>query len=441
MTQDASPKKITRERLQAIEVLLARDADEADLRYWPFLKDWLLKHQHKVGKRHEGPIKASGPLAPLKLAIAFAVSLLFFATRVAQGRLNAAPALIFSASSRLRAGGTDPRDEFVACAEALEGRAVPALYYTAKDRLLAQPFAWRCHENLLITALLALDRFKPRRDHQGTRPMHPIAALVARETSVPVDEIDRAMAQFDRKVRVYQRLLAWLRPRHIYVVSAYTKTDIVYAARSIGLMVSEIQHGMLAPFHPSYSYASLGRSWDPALPDRLIVNSSFWLKTQGQAPYAAVVLNPLAQNAPPPAAFANGRPYLLFSGQNLAHDKLADLIAEFLASPVCKGVDFLYACHPSEDPQRVKQRIDGGNDPRIRVQPFVSSEQTRALIAGSQKHLSVYSSCHVDALEIKGETYVMLVPEFSTQTDLFSGVEGVRRFTALEELVHGTTDA
>lgn len=437
MTQDA-PQKITRERLQAIEALLARDADEANLHYWPFLKDWLLKHQHKAGKRHEGASKASGPLAPLKLAVAFAISLLVFATRVVQGRLNAAPALIFSASSRLRTGGTGPRDEFVACAEALEGRAVPALYYTAKDRLLVQPFAWRCHENLLITALLALDRFKPRRDHGG---LHPIAALVARETSVPAAETDRAMAQFDRKVRAYRHLLAWLRPRHIYVVSAYTKTDIVYAARSIGIMVSEIQHGMLAPFHPSYSYASLGRGWDPALPDRLIVNSPFWLKTQGQAPYAAVVLNPLAQNAPPPAAYANGRPYLLFSGQNLAHDRLAGLVAEFLASPACKDADFLYACHPSEDPKRVKQRIGGGNDPRIRVEPFVSSEQTRALIAGAQKHLSVYSSCHVDALEIKGETYVMLVPEFSAQTDLFGGIDGVRRFTALEELVDGTTDA
>lgn len=440
MTQNAPPLKITRDRLQAIEVLLGRDADEAHLRYWPFLKDWLLKYQHKAGKRHEGSSKASGPLAPLKLAVAFVVSLLVFATRIVQSRLTTAPVLIFSATSRLRTSGTGPQDEFVACAEALEHRAIPALYYTAKDRLLAQPFVWRCHENLLITALLALDRFTQRRGHQGAGPSHPIAALVARETSVPAVEIDRAMAQFDRKVRAYRRLLTWLRPRHIYVVSAYTKTDIVYAARSIGIMVSEIQHGMMAPFHPSYSYASLGRGWDLALPDRLIVNSPFWLKTQGQTPYATVVLNPLSQKAPPPAA-ANGRPYLLFSGQNLAHDKVADLVTQFLANPACKDVDFLYACHPSEDPKRVAQRIGGGGDQRIRVEPFVSSEQTRALIAGAQKHVSVYSSCHVDALEIKGETYVMLVPEFSAQTDLFRGIDGVHRFTNLQELVHGTTDA
>ncbi len=438
MTQDAAPLKITRDRLQAIETLLGRDADEADLRYWPFLKDWLLKHQHKAGKRHETPLKAAGPLAPLKLVVAFAISLMVFVTRMAQSRLGAAPALIFSATSRLRTGGEGARDEFAACAEALEGRAVPALYYTAKDRLLAQPFAWRCHENLLITALLALDRFKAR---QGNAGLPPIAALIAGQTSVPAVEIARAMAQFDRKARAYRRLLRWLRPRHIYVVSAYTKTDIVHAARSIGIMVSEIQHGMLAPFHPSYSYASLGRGWDLALPDRLIVNSPFWLKTQGQTPYAATVLNPLAQDAPPPAAFANGRPYLLFSGQNLAHDRVADLVAEFQASPACTELDFLYACHPSEDPRQVKQRIGGGEDRRIRVEPFQSSDQTRALIAGAQKHLSVYSSCHVDALEIKGETYVMLVPAFSAQTDLFRGIAGARRFTALQELLDGTTDA
>ena len=438
MTQTAL--KITRDRLQAIEVRLAREAYEDDLRYWPYLKDWLLKYQHKAAKGHEPPAPATGPLAGAKLAIAVFISLLVLAIRTVQSRLRAAPALIFSATSRLHAGGSGPRDEFAACAEALEHRAVPALYYTAKDRLLAQPFVWRCHENLIVTALIALDRFTQRGKKTGFRPAAAIAAIVAHETAVPAVVVERALIQFDRKVRAYQRLLRWLRPRHIYVVSAYTKTDVVYAAKNLGILVSEIQHGMLAPFHPSYGYVSLGRGWDLALPDRLIVNSPFWLKTQGQAPYAAVVLNPLSQKAPPPAA-AKERPYLLFSGQNLAHDKVADLVTQFLVNPACKGVDFLYACHPSEDPKRVAQRIGGGSDRRIRVEPFVSSEQTRALIAGAQKHVSVYSSCHVDALEIKGETYVMLVPEFSAQTDLFSGIEGVRQFTNLQDLLHGPTDA
>lgn len=440
MTKAPPAPKITRDRLQAIEVRLAREADEADLRYWPYLKDWLLKYQHKAAKGHEAHRAATGPLAAAKLAIAVAISLLVLAVRTVQCRLFATPALIFSATSRLKTGGSGPRDEFTACAEAVEKRAVPALYYTAKDRLLAQPFAWRCNENLIVTALLAADRLTRRRKKAGVRSPSAMAALVAHETSVPATEIDRALAQFDRKVRAYQRLLRWLRPKHIYVVSAYTKTDLVYAAKSIGILVSEIQHGMLAPFHPSYAYGSLGRAWDQALPDRLIVNSPFWRKTQGQAAYADVVLTPLATK-PAPNGSANARPYILFSGQNLAHDRVATLVAEVLASPACKDIDFIYACHPSEDPKRVTQRIGGGNDPRVTVAPFVSSDQTRALIAGAQKHLSVYSSCHVDALEIKGETYVMLVPEFSAQTDLFSGIEGVRPFTNLQDLLHGPTAA
>lgn len=437
MTEQSPLPPITRERLQAVENRLSYESDDHDLRYWPYLKDWLLKYQHKVAKRHETQSEPSGPLVAGKLATAFVISLLVFALRVLQQRLLAAPTLAFSATSRLQIDANGTQDEFVACASALEKRPVPALYYTAKDRLLAAPFAWRCNENLLVTALVALEKIQRRSVKPLSPSLHPIAKIIAQETLISVAEIDRAITIFDRRVRAYHRLLSWLRPRQIYIVSAYTKTDIVYAARSMGIAVSEIQHGMLAPFHPSYSYSSLRKGWDQALPNRLVVNSPFWQKTQSRFDYAPLIVSPLARKDEPRPKMTTGQPYFLFSGQKLAYERLANFISDFRANPACSSYDFIYACHPSEDPKQVSQRFGAGNDARIKIHPFVSSNHTRALISGAQKHLSVYSSCHVDALEIKGETYVMLVPEFAAQTDLFNGIEGVRTFRNLQELLHG----
>lgn len=437
MTEQSPLPPITRERLQAIETRLGHQVDDHDLRYWPVLKDWLLKYQHKRAKRQDTQIEPSEPLVAGKLVSAFLVSLLIFAVRILQQRLFSAPALAFSATSRLRIDANGTGDEFVACASALEKRSVPSLYYTAKDRLLAAPFAWRCHENLLVAALVLLDKVQRWHRKVPSPSPHPIAKIIAQETLIPANEIEQAMALFDRRVRAYHRLLSWLRPRHIYVVSAYTKTDIVYAARRMGIMVSEIQHGMLAPFHPSYRYSGLKKGWGQALPNRLVVNSPFWQKTQSRFDYAPLIVSPLVVKEAPRSEISTGRPYLLFSGQKLAYERLANFIAEFRANQACSGLDLIYACHPSEDPKQISQRLDAGNDPRIKIQPFVSSTHTRALISGAQKHLSVYSSCHVDALEIKGETYVMLVPEFAAQTDLFNGIEGVRTFSSLQELLHG----
>lgn len=440
MKQSRAPIQITSELLRAIESRLLRELDNVELCYWPFLKDWLLKLEYKRatqaaerGRREPGFRR----LAHVKLVAALLISFLAFGALIARLWRTPHRVVLFSASSRLEKARDGQVDQFAECAAALEGTEVPALYHTAPNQILDAPLAWQCHENLLIRTQVAILKGFSGVSGWGqtrTRVPHPAATLIASEVGLDVWDIDAAIVEFDARVRVYRRLLMRLRPRHVYVVSAYTKTDLVHAARGLGIRVTELQHGLLAPFHPSYTYTSPDRGWVEALPHRLVVKNEFWSRTQRVFDYADVLVCPLSTIATPHTVSGLQRPFLLFTGQGLAYESIASLVAEFRTSPAHARLDFIYSCHPTEEPKEVRARIQASEDPRVAVEPFVSSAHTLALIAMAEKHLSVYSSCHVDALDVHGETFVLRAPGFATQIALFDGIDGVHFFTDLKEL-------
>ena len=440
MTKQKPNIPITATLLTVVEKRLALELDDNALSYWPFLKDWLFKQQYSQAIRAmetTEPIKElqDQPVsAVVKLVPALIVSLVIFSFQMLQVRRAPRRVVVFSASSRLEGGAKGKADEFVGCASALEGQDVTSQYYTSMDTLLTAPISWHCHENLILKLLLFLR--KPfRKWTSGILPKHDLAsAIVAQETNFSKHAVEVAIETFKARVQAYRWLLSLLGVKHIYVISAYTKTDLVYAARSIGISVSEIQHGVLAPVHPSYYYASLGRGWDQALPNKLVVKSSYWEKTQSAFPYAEIVLNPLNTNTMSPEAFKPERPYIVFTGQGLAYSYIKALIDEFLLDPSHESFDFMYICHPKETPQQVSKQLNINEDIHVKITPFVSSVHTMSIIAAAEKHLSVYSSCHFDALELKGATYILRVPEFAYQTDMLEKIEGTHLFTDLEEL-------
>ncbi|WP_223975853.1 hypothetical protein [Vibrio sp. B1FIG11] len=84
------------------------------------------------------------------------------------------------------------------------------------------------------------------------------------------------MLDYECKKAAYKKLIQWLGVVRVEVVSAYTKPAIVSAANGLGIETLEYQHGLLAPYHPSYHYTG-DRLWRSSmLPNRLKLYSSFW---------------------------------------------------------------------------------------------------------------------------------------------------------------------
>lgn len=440
MTEKHDPVPITGELLSAIECRLVRELDDIELRYWPFLKDWLLKFEYRRARNVEASTSRGRRvwrLANVKIMAALFISLLAFGALKARLRRSPNRVVVFSASSRVEKVKNRQIDEFAKCAAALEGADVPTLYHTVPDQILDAPLAWLCHENLLIhTHAAVLKLFSIAGCFRQTRKKvpHPAAVLISSEVGLDVSEIDAAIMKFDVRVRAYRWLMMQLSLRHIYVVSAYTKTDLVHAARGLGIHVTELQHGILAPFHPSYTYKSLDRGWVAALPHSLVVKNDFWSKTQRVFEYAEVLVAPLSTSTSSQTMPKLQRPFLLFTGQGVAYESISRLVCEFRASADHARLDFIYSCHPTEKPSEVRVRLGLNEDPRVSVEPFISSAHTKEMIVMAEKHLSVYSSCHVDALEHCGETFVFRVPGFATQVGLFNGIDGVHFFTSIKEL-------
>jgi len=73
-------------------------------------------------------------------------------------------------------------------------------------------------------------------------------------------------------------LLKWImkliRPKLAVVVTAYGKETIVEAAKSLGITVVELQHGVISPYHPGYSYPQGIKK--KTFPDYLLVFGEYW---------------------------------------------------------------------------------------------------------------------------------------------------------------------
>ena len=102
------------------------------------------------------------------------------------------------------------------------------------------------------------------------------------------------LARFRVRFWIARRLFGATEAREVVVVDPDGKTPEVAAALSLGLRVTEIQHGMFDAREPDYSWSAKHRSLAARmpLPDRIVVFGSFWadqLQKAGYWPSGAVI--------------------------------------------------------------------------------------------------------------------------------------------------------
>jgi hypothetical protein len=224
--------------------------------------------------------------------------------------------------------------------------------------------------------------------------------------TVPASQIVKVHARFIAGYVAYAMLLALVRITDAYIVSAYSYSDIVAALKRKGCKITEVQHGLIGPMHRGYNYAVKSRRLP--VPDRVQVYNDFWRSELIEAGFFeqdAIEVGRRLKYALAEAEVEDARPpYILFSGQGLLNEEVK-FIRDFASTDT--EVHLLAIPHPIQSAEDVNiLREAAGQDPRIHILAKKTST-TERLIMSSIAHVSIFSSCHFDALHYKGKTFVL----------------------------------
>lgn len=240
--------------------------------------------------------------------------------------------------------------------------------------------------------------------------------LLIREYGVSQKQVEAILLDYGCKKAAYKKLLKWLGVQNVEIVSAYTKPAIVSAASELGIQTLEYQHGLLAPYHPSYHYAGVELWRSSMLPTRLKIYSSFWQMKMREANFVPEdkievegALPQVCEEVKKQIFKQVGNDkFFIFTGQGICY---AD-VAEFVTGLIEQFPDYtvVYRPHPREHQNHIQLSTIVQND-NFKVIDREAYQDTLTLIGASKAHFSIFSSCHFEALELLGRTYVLDVVE------------------------------
>jgi hypothetical protein len=229
--------------------------------------------------------------------------------------------------------------------------------------------------------------------------------------SISNDTLLKAYANFVAGYHVYKAFFRFLAISDAYVVSAYTKSDIVAALKHFKIPVTEIQHGIIGRFHPGYNY-SVKSSCLP-IPDRIDVYNEFWKQdlraggyfTEGQIRIVGRVKYKILDNFTKPYDR-----YIVFTGQASYFDEIAKFLRDSNETLTKHECYLIYKPHPKETPAelvRLKLQTRGCSNVLI----YEGTATAEQIISQAFAHVSIFSACHFDAIHFLNQSFIFDILE------------------------------
>lgn len=246
-------------------------------------------------------------------------------------------------------------------------------------------------------------------------------------TDFTARRIQRKYDVYRFRTEIYRRVLKRFGVR--VVLAANTGLfSLMAASCALGVPYVEVQHGDFGVHHPESIPASALQS-DPAtllLPDRLAVFGNRDVeRLSGTALGQLGRLRPVG--APTIAAARALRetrfqadpdcPVITFTSQGFARELVDRFITDFLAR-YGGQVRFVVRLHPGYDGDGANYRAIAARDRRVEVMAGDAMPPTHEVIAHSDMHLSISSTCHYDSLGIGTPTAVLGLPGQATMAEL-----------------------
>jgi len=231
--------------------------------------------------------------------------------------------------------------------------------------------------------------------------------LEATGVHITTDEIVKLHYRFVAGYWFFRMAFALLKVRELYVVSAYSNSEQCAAARSMGARVIELQHGIIGALHRGYNYCT--ESSLLPTPNEVVVYDQFWKSELLNGQYFREHQIKICERVKYEIAKKEGSlsigPYVVFTGQGLLEKEVISFLKEILKRQTKVAV--VYVPHPTESMEYVnefRKELSSFNHFLLAKDLGLSTER---LVLDSVAHISIYSSCHFDAVALLGKTYVL----------------------------------
>lgn len=207
---------------------------------------------------------------------------------------------------------------------------------------------------------------------------------------------------------VYRFFFKYLFIEKAYIVSPTTKSDICAALKSLNIKIIEIQHGVVGKLHRGYNFNFKPNKLLP-IPDKINVYNQFWADEIVSAGYFSPeqinIVGRLKYDIVNEIKFTEDKNYILFTGQGAYINDVVKFFIESTEILECKGLKLIYKAHPRELPSEIEY-IRKEIEPYKTLELYHGSYSTEVLIKNCFAHISIFSSCHFDAIYYKNRTYI-----------------------------------
>lgn len=389
-----------------IESIMIEEQSSKAMEYWP-----LIKHAITIRLAHDkrGEDLQYKSSSKVRLVIALVISLF----NLFQHVFTSKKAMFFGASSRAVIKNNKLVDEFLP-KEKLEECVL--MYHCSNFENVSLVGAFKnkvIFENLLMKVFIGLTKGLYKNKLSSSRYFSlPVLAYIYKNYGLDEGELDSILYEFERKIKFYNLIFKFLNIKKVSVISSYTKAAIVSSANQLNIETKEYQHGVVAPYHPLYKFTGETPWSSSLLPKLLVLSSSYWLSSMQASNFISHKgltvndkknVNTLESNCILNNIIGNDS-YILFTGQGICYQGVFDFIHDFLM--IYPNITFVYRPHPREHLNYLDYTKNVSSNNFLVIDREVFSDTT-SLIRGAKKHISIFSSCHFEALELLNETFVL----------------------------------
>jgi len=388
------------------ETFILKNNLEREREVWPLLKFHILRKTHIPDNVTDMEFKSS---SYLKNLYALLISLINICIALFN---NNKKKVFFGAFTRVKVSKSSINDEFI-CQKEIGNNFL--LYHCSNFESVKILDCLRhgiIFENVIVHLFFNFYKLFTKKKSNLKNFDREFLSILKNHHNLSSDKVELILRDFYIKKNIYSFLIRLLNINEVNVVSSYTKSSVISAAVELNKKVIEHQHGLLAPYHESYTYGGEQVWKSTLLPGWLVIYSSYWYRKMESSNFVVpskikvksrdlIVTkedDEIIEN------FCDGREYYIFTGQGLCYDEIVLFIQELLKAEPQKLV--VYRPHPREykNYSVLVDRISNSNFITINRDQL---RNTSSLISGALAHISIFSSCHFDAIEILGKTYVL----------------------------------
>jgi len=225
--------------------------------------------------------------------------------------------------------------------------------------------------------------------------------------SITQKEINLIYSKFIVTYYLYKIFLMFFKIEKAYIVSSYSNTELVSVLKEKGIEILELQHGVIGSIHIGYNYATKDKLLPT--PHKVYVYNSFWKKELLQAGYynknQIIISGRLKYDLVKTDIEIYSNRYLVFTGQGGFYNEISNLCKDAEVFLEKNSIKLIYLPHPNESDTDIEslENLLSSDSIIVLKEKHYTTEQ---YVYNSLAHISVYSSCHFDAVHYKNKTYI-----------------------------------